>query len=104
MDNLKVLLCCGAGMSSGFLASNARKCVKKNKLNICVEARSYSEASQLLPTIDVLLIGPHYAKDAEKFAEQGKPYNVGVAVIPEDVYASLDGARLIELAQKTCIK
>lgn len=29
MENLRVLLCCGAGMSSGFLASGARKAIKK---------------------------------------------------------------------------
>ena len=33
MENLKILLCCGAGMSSGFLASNARKVAKKQKLS-----------------------------------------------------------------------
>lgn len=101
METLKVLLCCGAGMSSGFLASNARKVAKKQKLNISVEARSYSEASELLPTVDVLLIGPHYAKDAAKFEEQAKPYGVGVAVIPQTIYGALDGAGIIELAQKT---
>lgn len=30
METVKVLLCCGAGMSSGFLASSARKAIKKN--------------------------------------------------------------------------
>lgn len=101
MDNLKVLLCCGAGMSSGFLASNCRKEAKKRKLSVTVEARSYSEASELLPTIDVLLIGPHYAKDADRFKELAKPYGTAVAVIPQDIYATLDGARLIDLAIKT---
>lgn len=98
MNTLKILLCCGAGMSSGFLASNARKVAKKQKLNVTIEARSYSEASELLPTIDVLLIGPHYAKDADKFKELAKPHGVAVAVIPQDIYGTLDGARLIDLA------
>ena len=34
MENLKVLLCCGAGMSSGFLASSARKVAKKKRLQL----------------------------------------------------------------------
>ena len=42
MENLKVLLCCGAGMSSGFLASGARKVIKKQKLPMTIEARSYA--------------------------------------------------------------
>ena len=42
METLKILLCCGAGMSSGFLASSARKTAKKKKLNVTIEARSAS--------------------------------------------------------------
>ena len=34
METWKILLCCGAGMSSGFLASSARKTAKKKLLNM----------------------------------------------------------------------
>lgn len=97
MENIKVLLCCGAGMSSGFLASSARKAAKKQKLPISVEARSHSEAMELLGTIDVMLLGPHYASELEKFQEMAAPYNVPVQVIPQDIYAMLDGERLLKL-------
>lgn len=100
MENLKILLCCGAGMSSGFLASNARKVAKKQKLSVSVEARSHSEVAEHLNYIDVLLIGPHYAMELDNFKETAAPYGVKVGVIPQDVYASLDGARLIGLARK----
>ncbi len=101
MENLKILLCCGAGMSSGFLASNARKVVKKKKLNISVEARSQSEVGEFMSSIDVLMLGPHYASELGKYQALGEPHGVKVLVIPQDIYSSLDGARLIELAQKT---
>ena len=48
MENLRVLLCCGAGMSSGFLASGARKVIKKQKLPMTIEARSYAEAADFM--------------------------------------------------------
>mgnify|MGYP001030226632 FL=1 len=99
MENLKILLCCGDGMSSGFLASNARKVAKKQKLSVSVEARSHSEVAEHLNYIDVLLIGPHYAMELDTFQETAAPYNVKVGVIPQDIYASLDGARLIDLAK-----
>ena len=76
METLKILLCCGAGMSSGFLASSARKTAKKKKLNVTIEARSASEANELLSTIDVLLIGPHYAKEINKFQELANPHGL----------------------------
>lgn len=98
MENIKILLCCGAGMSSGFLASNARKAAKKKKLSVSVEARSFSEANEYMSSIDVLLLGPHYATELNNFRTKAKPYGVAVDVIPQDIYASLDGARLLELA------
>lgn len=98
MEPIKVLLCCGAGMSSGFLASSARKYAKQNKLPVSIEARSVSEAATFLPTVQILLLGPHYAVDLEKYKALATPYGVPVAVIPADVYASLDGERVVSLA------
>ena len=34
MEPIQVLLCCGAGLSSGFLAQGARKVAKKKGLNV----------------------------------------------------------------------
>jgi len=47
----------------------------------------------------VRLIGPHYAKEINKFQELANPHGVAVALIPEDIYGSLDGERLIAFAQ-----
>ncbi|VUX02268.1 Lichenan-specific phosphotransferase enzyme IIB component [Streptococcus constellatus] len=96
--NKKIMLCCGAGMSSGFLASNARKYVKKNKLNLTIEARSHSEVAEYLSMIDDLLLGPHYKLELEHFRQLAAPYNVVVDVIPQDIYGSLNGEKLIEFS------
>lgn len=101
MENLKVLLCCGAGMSSGFLASSARKAAKKQKLSVSVEARSQTEVNEYLSSIDVLMVGPHYATEISKYQALADPYGVPVILIPQDIYAQLDGARLLDLAIKT---
>lgn len=98
MENLKILLCCGAGMSSGFLASNTRKIAKKKKLNVSVEARSISEVGEYLSGVDVLLLGPHYASELDQYIKLGAAHNVKVAAIPQDIYATLDGSRLLDLA------
>ncbi|MFS1066810.1 PTS sugar transporter subunit IIB [Enterococcus casseliflavus] len=98
MTNLKILLCCGAGMSSGFLASNARKTAKKRKLSLNVEARSYTEVNDYLSSTDILMIGPHYASELSKYEALASPYNVPVVVIPQDVYAQLNGEKLLDIA------
>lgn len=94
---MEVLLCCGAGMSSGFLASNTRKAAKKQKIEINVSARSHSEVADYLSHIDVLLIGPHLAAELDTYKTLASRYEVPVAVIPKDVYSSLDGERLLNI-------
>ena len=60
-------------MSSGFLASNARKTAKKRKLSLNVEARSYTEVNDYLSSIDILMIGPHYASELSKYEALASP-------------------------------
>lgn len=98
MEKINIMLCCGAGMSSGFLAQKARKEAKKRKLDVKVEARSETEAVQYLSEIDVLLLGPHLENMLEDLKQIAVPYNVPVAVIPQSIYGKLDGAALLDFA------
>lgn len=101
MSSYAIYLCCGGGLSSGFLAQKARKAAKKRGLVATVEAKSESEVTQYLPKMDILCIGPHYAFRLEAFKEMASDYNVPVVVIPEDTYSMLDGDALIDLAIAT---
>ncbi len=105
MSDYSIYLCCGGGLSSGFLAQKARKAAKKRGVDATVEAKSESEVTQYLPKMDILCIGPHYAFRLDAFKEMAKDYHVPVVVIPEDTYSMLDGGALIDLALaeiKTC--
>ena len=101
MEQVKVMLCCGAGISSGLMAQQTRKAAKKKGLNMSVEARSESEVTEDYQYISVLLLGPHYASQLEEFKEQAKPYGLPVAVIPKEIYGTLDGAALVDFVLKT---
>ena len=100
MGTIRVLLCCGAGFSSGFLAQKARQAAKKKKLDMTVEARSESVVSEYMDKMDVLLVGPHYASAVPKLTEECAPHGIQVELIPAEIYSSLDGAALVELAEK----
>ena len=95
METLNILLCCGAGMSSGFLAQKTRKAAKKRGISGSIDARSESEVASYLDSIDIWLLGPHYASFKEEMAEQAAPHNVVVDVIPQDIYGMLDGEGLL---------
>ncbi|MFV0498482.1 MAG: PTS sugar transporter subunit IIB [Bacilli bacterium] len=95
---MEILLCCGAGMSSGFLANKARKAAKKSSVDVVIHARSQSEVIEYLPQISVLLLGPHLGAELANYQQAANGYDVKVAVIPKDIYSSLDGERLLSFA------
>ena len=103
-ESKKILLVCGMGMSSGFLATSARKAAKKLGINYQIEARSETEVSSFLSSIDGLLIGPHYSQKLDSFRKQAQPYHVPVEVIPDKIYGMIDGKGLIEFIQNSLFK
>lgn len=94
----KIMLCCGAGMSSGLLAQKARKAAKKQGVDVTVEARGESEVPQYFDSIDILLLGPHYANLRDEMAKMAAPYHLPVLVIPKEMYGLLDGVGVLALA------
>lgn len=96
MKELKVLLCCGAGFSSGFLAQKTRKAAQKRKIGISIEAKSESVVSEYVNKIDVLLIGPHYESAFMNLKEICDKNGVIASMIPSDIYANLDGDSLLD--------
>lgn len=96
---MKILLCCGGGISSGMLAQRCRKAAKKIGIDATIDAKSESQVNDYLSKIDVLLLAPHYEVELDKFVKLAKPHNVKVGVIPRDIYGMIDGDRLIAFAQ-----
>ena len=82
MNRLSILLCCGAGMSSGFLAQRARQAAKKRKLDVQVEARSHSDIASYLSSIDILMVGPHYAGELSKYEKMAEPVSYTHLTLP----------------------
>lgn len=95
-----ILLICGAGASSGFMAASARKAAKKGGKDLDIKAKSESELNDSLDSADLLLVAPHlkYMLDEVKTAceQNGTKYGI----IPQKVYGSLNGLDLIAFAEK----
>ncbi|MGL5687068.1 MAG: PTS sugar transporter subunit IIB [Vagococcus fluvialis] len=92
-----VLLICGGGASSGFMAANMRKAAKKQQLELNIQARSESELEDHLDTTDILLIGPHLSYMEDDIKSQLGDRNIKVAVIPQIIYGPLDGQKAVQL-------
>ncbi|WP_068781261.1 PTS sugar transporter subunit IIB [Paenibacillus sp. GM2] len=95
----KVLLVCGAGASSGFMAAAARKAVKKTGEEIEFKAKSEAELAENLSTIDLLLVAPHLKYMIEDVKDACEAAGVKYGVIPQKVYGSLDGQGLVNVAK-----
>ena len=100
MDNLRILICCAAGYSSGLLAQKTKKAAMNRGMGINIDARSEAQAESFLGKIDVLLLAPHYVNVIDKFRALAEPYNVPVVAIPHRVYGLIDGEGLLDLAIK----
>lgn len=95
-----ILLACGIGASSGFMAAGMRKIAKKRGLDVSIKAVSKSEVAEHRGKFDVLLLGPHFAGEVPKYQEMFKDDGVKVMAIDPDYYASLDGAGVLDDALK----
>ena len=95
---LKVVLCCGSGASSGFMAQAIKRAAKKKGLEIEVTARSETLLESFLDQTDVILIAPHLAAESEMIAKRCQP--VPAVVIDRMVYGTLDGEKALELIRK----
>lgn len=98
MPKYNVLLCCGAGMSSGFLAQRAQKAADSKHADMNIDAKSQSVVEDVIEDYHLLLLGPHYECHLDEFEEMAEPYNIPVAVIPQKIYGALDGEGLVDYA------
>lgn len=85
-----ILLICGSGASSGFMAANMRKAVKKEGLDYKIKARSEAELGDYADEIDALMVGPHLKAEFNAIKAR-VPENVVVILMRPDYYAILDG-------------
>lgn len=95
---IRILLACGIGASTGFMAASMRKSAKARGLDVKVNAVSKSQVMEYADKIDVLLLGPHFATEVSKYQEELKNHHVKVASIDPDYYASLDGESILDEA------
>ncbi|MBY5022111.1 PTS sugar transporter subunit IIB [Streptococcus suis] len=96
MEALNVLLVCGSGASSGFMAANMRKAAVEKGLDISIKARSESEIENYIDDIDVLMVGPHLAYIMDEVEEYIQGSDVKVLLMKSEYYATLDGVAAIE--------
>lgn len=77
-----VLIVCGAGASSTFLASRIRRAAEAQGLSLVVEAGSQEDVPSRLDGVDVLLVGSHLAASYDSLAAHAIDRGVRAALLP----------------------
>lgn len=96
MEKLNVLLVCGSGASSGFMAANIRKAAAENGLDIKITARGESEIENYIDEIDALMVGPHLAYILDEVEEYVGDADVKVILMKPEYYSTLNGQQALD--------
>ncbi|KQQ05220.1 MULTISPECIES: PTS sugar transporter subunit IIB [unclassified Rathayibacter] len=82
----KILIVCGAGASSTFLAHRLRAGAKERGITASFRSESLPGLADSLPGSDLLLVGPHLESRFDELRHQAARVGVGAALLPHDVF------------------
>jgi cellobiose PTS system EIIB component len=81
-----VLIVCGAGASSTFLALRLRRLARARDLDLVVEAGSEADLDDRLEHVRILLIGPHLAERFDSLSRRATEAGARAALLPDTVF------------------
>jgi PTS system cellobiose-specific IIB component len=92
-----VLIVCGAGASSTFLASRMRAIAKSRSLEITVSAASDSELRTRLHGTTILLVGPHLESTFESITREAALFGIPTALLPPTAFGPSGAEQAIDI-------
>ncbi|GAA3943270.1 hypothetical protein [Microbacterium soli] len=92
---MRILVVCGAGASSTFVAQRLSGAASAAGLDWTAEAGTERTARSAVG-IDAVLVGPHIADHADTI-RASLASRVRVIVLPEDSFTDFDGSRTLRL-------
>jgi PTS system cellobiose-specific IIB component len=93
----KVLIVCGAGASSTFLALRLRGVARARGLDLTVEAGTQADLDERLAATRVLLVGPHLSTQFPLLEERARGAGARAALLPDDVFGTGGAERAADL-------
>lgn len=97
---MKILLVCSGGMSTSLLAEAIKKSAEAEGEPCHVESGSVSAVGEMAPKFDLVLVGPQVRHLMRGIEEQVKPSGRPVALIPPQLYGTIDGGGIIKVARE----
>ena len=96
---MRILVVCGAGASSTFVAQRVRHAAHDQGLAYSAFAGTELSLPIDLDAADVVLVGPHLAHAVERIHRDAALRGTTVVLLPPDIFTDLDGTRTLALVQ-----
>ena len=96
---MEILIVCGGGASSSFIAQNVYKAGKAEGMDLNVDAISETELEDYVYDRDVILVGPHLRYLEDNLKEIIDPEGIPFDFISDMDYAKMDGAAILAQAK-----
>ena len=97
---MRILVVCGAGASSTFVAQRVRHAAHDQGLAYSAFAGTELSLPIDLDAADVVLIGPHLAHALERIRRDAARRGTAVVLLPPDIFTDLDGTRTLSLVRE----
>ena len=94
---MRILVVCGAGASSTFVAQRVRHAAHDRGLPYMAFAGTELSLPIDLDAADVVLVGPHLAHAMERIERDAARRGTKVVLLPPDIFTDLDGTRTLAL-------
>jgi len=94
---MRILVVCGAGASSTFVAQRLARAASASALDWSTEAGTERTALTAVG-VDLVLVGPHLAAQADGI-RAALPAASRVVVLPADAFTDIDGSRTLRLVR-----
>lgn len=97
---MRILVVCGAGASSTFVAQRVRHAAHDAGVPITAFAGTEQSLPIDLDAADVVLVGPHLVHAIAGIERDAATRGTRVVLLPDDIFTDLDGARTLALVQE----
>jgi cellobiose PTS system EIIB component len=97
---MRILVVCGAGASSTFVAQRVRRAAHDQGLAYSASAGTELSLPIDLDAADIVLVGPHLAHAMDRIERDAAHRGVVVVLLPPDIFTDLDGTRTLDLVRK----
>lgn len=97
---MRILVVCGAGASSTFVAQRVRHAAHAAGRDISAVAGTEQSLPIDLDAADVVLVGPHLAHALPRIERDAASRGTTVVLLPADIFTDVGGTRTLALVDE----